>query len=65
MTYSIPAFDENVEPLKNSKFTVKFSNNKSVTTDSDEQGNIIVEDEIPSQIISIEASKISGSLGER
>lgn len=65
MKYSIPAFDENCEPLKNLKFTVKFSNNKSVAANSDEQGNIIIEDEIPSQIISIETSKISGSLGEK
>ena len=56
--------DENGEPLKNSKFTVTFSNEKSVSANSDEQGNIIIENEIPSKIISIETSKITGSLGE-
>ena len=64
MKYTIPAFDENGEPLKNSKFTVTFSNEKSVSANSDEQGNIIIENEIPSKIISIETSKITGSLGE-
>ena len=64
MKYTIPAFDENGEPLNNSKFTVNFSNEKSVSANSDDQGNIIIENEIPSKIISIETSKITGSLGE-
>lgn len=64
MKYEIPAFDENDEPLKNSKFTVKFSNDKTVSANSDGQGTIIIENEIPSEIISVETSKITGSLGE-
>lgn len=64
MKYEIPAFDENGEPLKNTKFTVYFSTDKSVSANSDDEGNIIIENEIPSKIISIETSKITGSLGE-
>ena len=64
MKYEVPAFDENGEPLKNSKFTVYFSNDKSVSANSDNQGIIIIENEIPSKIISVETSKKTGSLGE-
>ena len=64
MDYKVPAFDENGEPLKNTKFTIYFSNDKSVSANSDDEGNIIIENEIPSKIISIETSKITGSLGE-
>ena len=64
MEYLIPTFDENGEPLKNSKFTVRFLNGNSIATQSDDKGIIQIENEIPSEVSSVEHRHRTGEIGE-
>lgn len=64
MEYLIPTFDENGEPLKNSKFTVRFLNGNSIAAQSDDKGIIQIENETPSEVSSVEHRYRTGEIGE-